>query len=73
MENRMRDAAAEAVLQASDARALSRTFSQVQTVRDLERFATALERATSELMLKPANPGAQRGAPSRRQRRSARA
>jgi hypothetical protein len=47
----LNDAAAELRLQAFDARALSDTFSHPESVSDLQKFAAALERDASELML----------------------
>lgn len=37
-------------IQASEARALSETFSEPNTVKDLQKFAAALEREAGELM-----------------------
>ena len=51
MQNFIREAVAQLIADATNARALSGTFSEAQTVCDLEHFATALERDADALML----------------------
>jgi len=46
---RTHDGAATLSREAADARALAATFSERQTVTDLENFAAALERAAFEM------------------------